>query len=350
MIVPLILSGGAGTRLWPESTVARPKQLLALVGEQTMLQATAGRVAGAGFAPPVIVANARHVAAIEAQLAAIGVAPAMLLLEPVGRSTAPAIALAALAGDRDATLLVMPSDHLIADTDAFAQAVATALPLAEAGWLCTLGIRPDRAETGYGWMKLAEPLAPGAHRVGRFVEKPPRDRAEAMLAAGDHVWNAGIFLFRADAYLDALAIHAPRILEAAKAAIAGAEEEGSRLCPDRAAFLASPSESIDYAVMEKSERVAVVPVQMGWNDIGSWDALYEVSDVDAEGNVLSGDVLAIDSRNCLVRNDSGLRIRMLGVSDMILVASGDELLLLPRGRSQEVRRLAEARDSDPEPG
>jgi mannose-1-phosphate guanylyltransferase/mannose-1-phosphate guanylyltransferase/mannose-6-phosphate isomerase len=342
MIVPVILSGGAGTRLWPESTAGRPKQLLALTGDRTMLQATAGRVSAGHFAPPLIVANMRHVDAIEAQLAAIGVEPGTLLLEPVGRSTAPAIALAALAAGGDATLLVMPSDHLIADTGAFADAIAAGLPLAEAGWLCTLGIRPDRPETAYGWIRIDERLAPGVHRAGRFVEKPPRDRAEAMLAAGDHVWNAGIFLFRAQVVLDALASHAPAILRAAEAAMAAAVVDGRRLCPDREAFLASPSASIDYAVMEKADRVAVVPVSMGWNDIGSWDALYDVSAVDAEGNACSGDVLALDTRNCLVRSDGSLRVRMLGLSDLIVIASGNELLLLPRGRSQEVKRLIEA--------
>ena len=343
-IVPVILSGGAGSRLWPESTAERPKQLLALTGERTMLQATVGRVTGERFAPPLIVANMRHVEAIETQLAAIGVEPGTLLLEPVGRSTAPAIALAALAAGPDATLLVMPSDHLIADTDAFAAAVANALPLVEAGWLCTLGIRADRAETGYGWIRVDDPLSPGVHRVGRFVEKPPLDRAEAMLASGDHVWNAGIFLFRAGILLDALAEHAPLILEAARSAMASADVDGKRVCPDREAFLASPSESIDYAVMEKAERVAVVPVSMGWNDIGSWDALYDVSTLDARGNACSGDVLALETSNCLVRSDGSLRIRMVGVSDLIVIAAGNELLLLPRGRSQEVKKLIAAAD------
>jgi len=342
LIVPVILSGGSGTRLWPMSRPEMPKQLLALTGEQTMLQLTATRAAGPRFAAPIVVANARHADLIEEQLGAAGCAPAALILEPAGRNTAPAIALAALAAeDPEAALLVMPSDHVIDDVPAFHSAIEAALPLVGRGWLVTFGIAPDAPETGYGWIQVGEAVEPGVHRVARFVEKPPRDRAEAMLAAGDHAWNGGIFLFRADMFLAALASHAPEILHAAQEAMAGARREGARVYPDADAFAGSPSDSIDYAVMEKADRVAVVPVAMGWSDVGSWDALHGISDTDEEGNAHRGEVLAIDTKNCLVRSD-GVRVSLVGVEDLIVVASGNDVLILPRGRSQEVKKLIEA--------
>ncbi len=341
-IVPVILSGGAGTRLWPESTSDKPKQFLALTSDRTMLQLTAERVGSEDFTAPFIVANAAHADIIEAQLAEIGAGAQALLLEPAGRNTAPAIALAALAaGGGSAPLLVMPSDHVISDVAAFHSAIDAALPLVAEGWLCTFGIAPEKAETGYGWIELGDEIAGGVHRVARFVEKPNRGRAEEMLASGNHLWNGGIFMFRADSFLDALAVHAPAILESATAAMAGASREGKRVWPDAGDFAASPAISIDYAVMEKSERVAVVPVSMGWSDIGSWDALHDISPTDADGNVLSGDVFAIETSNCLVRAAEGRQVALLGVSDLVVVASGDRLLVMPRGRSQQVRELLE---------
>ena len=345
-IVPVILSGGSGTRLWPMSRPERPKQLLALTAEATMLQLTAGRTAGSGFAAPIVVANAQHADDVEAQLRDGGTEAQAIILEPAGRNTAPAIALAAIAASEDqaggaAPLLVMPSDHVIADVDAFHAAVRAALPLVADGWLVTFGIAPDAPETGYGWVQVGEPLAPGVHRVARFVEKPPQDRAEAMLAAGDHAWNGGIFLFRADCYLAALGTHAPAMLAACRDAMAGARREGARLFPDPQAFAASPSDSVDYAVMEKADRVAVVPVSMGWSDVGSWDALHAISVGDAAGNVHHGDVLAIDTGNCLVRTD-GIRVALVGVDDLIVVASGNDVMIVPRGRSQEVKKLIAA--------
>lgn len=349
-ITPVILSGGSGTRLWPMSRPERPKQLLALTDEQTMLQLTARRTTGERFAAPIVVANARHADQIEEQLAEVGASDATLILEPAGRNTAPAIALAAIAaseagGTSGATpLLVMPSDHVIADVGAFHAAVEAALPLVAEGWLATFGIAPDAPETGYGYIRIGEALAPGVHRVARFVEKPARDEAEAMVAAGDHAWNGGIFLFRADAYLGALAEHAPEMLAAAQAAMASARREGSRVYPDADAFAASPADSIDYAVMERAEKVAVAPVAMGWSDLGSWDALHGISPCDEGGNATRGEVIALDSTNCLVRTD-GARVAMVGVSDLIVVASGDDILILPRGRSQEVKTLLEAMKS-----
>ena len=344
-IVPVILSGGSGTRLWPMSTPDMPKQMLALTAVETMLQLTAQRALGKHFAPPIVVANARHADMVEQQLSDVAASAQALILEPVGRNTAPAIALAAIAaGAGAAPLLVMPSDHVIADVDAFHAAIHAAVPLVQDGWLVTFGIDPHAPETGYGWIKIGEEISGGVHRVASFVEKPPRDAAEAMLAAGDHAWNGGIFLFRADAYLAALSIHDPDILVACQRAMDAARHDGARIYPDSVAFEAAPSDSIDYAVMENADRVAVVPVSMGWSDLGSWDALHEISETDSDGNAHAagsgGEVIAIDTVNCLVRSD-GIRVAMVGVEDLIVVASGNDVLILPRGRSQEVKALIE---------
>ncbi|WP_375271875.1 mannose-1-phosphate guanylyltransferase/mannose-6-phosphate isomerase [Sphingomonas sp.] len=339
-IVPVILSGGSGTRLWPMSRPERPKQFLALTATETMLQLTAARAHGDAFAAPIVVANAAHAEQVEAQLALLQPTPHAIILEPAGRNTAPAIALAALEAAGDAPMLVMPSDHVILDREAFHAAIHAALPLVEDGWLITFGITPDAPETGYGYIKVGEEVAAGVHRVARFVEKPQRAAAESMIASGDHAWNGGIFLFRADAYLRALNEFRPDILAAAKASMERARRDGTRVYPEVAAFEASPSDSIDYAVMEKAERVAVVPVAMGWSDVGSWDALHAIADNDEHGNVVNGDAVVLDSRNCLVRSD-GARIAMVGVEDLIVVASGNDILILPRGRSQDVKLLQE---------
>ncbi|MGC6399734.1 mannose-1-phosphate guanylyltransferase/mannose-6-phosphate isomerase [Sphingomonas sp. FW199] len=343
LITPVILSGGSGTRLWPMSRPEMPKQMLALTGDQTMLQMTALRTADAeAFAAPLVIANAQHADLIQQQLEDVGIRPAAIVLEPMGRNTAPAIALAAIAaGGGDAMLLVMPSDHVIADATAFHAAIAAARPMVEQGWLVTFGIQPDAPETGYGWIKVGDRMADGVHRVDRFVEKPPLDKAEAMLASGDHAWNGGIFLFRADAYLAALDQFAPVMRSAATEAIELARHDGIAIHADADAFARSPSDSIDYAVMERADRVAVVPVSMGWSDVGSWDALHAISASDAAGNAHKGDVIAIDTERCLVQTD-GVRIAMVGVEDLIVVASGKNVLILPRGRSQEVKRLIEA--------
>ncbi len=343
-ITPVILSGGSGSRLWPMSRPDMPKQMLPLTSSLSMLQLTAQRTSDAAlFTDPIVVANCLHAVLIEDQLSAIGAAPQALILEPSGRNTAPAIALAALAaGGGDTPLLVMPSDHVIDDVAAFRASVARALPLVEQGWLITFGIAPDAPETGYGWIRQGDEIdASGVFAVDRFVEKPPRDVAETMLAAGGHHWNGGIFLFRADIYLGSLAAHAPDMLAACQKAMARAETQGARLLPDAEAFAASPAESIDYAVMEKAGRVAVVPVRMGWSDVGSWDALHALSLRDGAGNAFAGDVVALDTRQCLVRSD-GVRIAMIGVHDLIVVASGNDVLIVPRGRSQEVKALLAA--------
>jgi mannose-1-phosphate guanylyltransferase len=341
-IVPVILSGGSGTRLWPMSRPEKPKQLLPLTDDETMLQLTARRTAGQGYAAPIVVANAFHAEMVEEQLADVESAAQALILEPMGRNTAPAIALAAIAaGGGNAPILVMPSDHVILDVPAFHAAIEAARPMVNAGWLVTFGIDPHAPETGYGWIHIGEEIASRVHRVQKFVEKPPRDRAEAMLAAGDHAWNGGIFMFRADMFIAALAQFAPDMLVACQRSMEKARREGVRIYPDEDAFAACPSDSIDYAVMEKADRVAVVPVAMGWSDVGSWDALHELSDGDGNGNSIRGDVVAIETRDCMIRSD-GLRIAAVGVSDLIIVASGNDVLVLPRGRSQEVKKLIEA--------
>ncbi len=337
-LTPVILSGGSGTRLWPMSTPERPKQFLPLASESSMLQATLARTSGlAECGRPIVVASGAH-----ADLVAEQAGDAVVILEPCARNTAPAIALAALAAEKDdSTLLVMPSDHVIADLPAFHEAIARARPMAESGWLVTLGIRPDKPETGYGYIALGDAIVEGVHRVARFVEKPDRARAEQMVASGDHLWNAGIFLFRARVYLGALERFEPKMLAAARAAMAGQPLDAARLTPDCDAFEQCPSNSIDYAVMERADRVACVPVDMGWSDLGSWDALHEISKRDEADNSASDAVTLIDSRNCLVRSD-GVHVTLVGVDDLIVVASGDQVMIVPRGKSQLVKQAAEA--------
>ena len=337
-IVPVILSGGGGTRLWPMSTPQRPKQFLSLTSDETMFQLTARRTIDANrFAPPLVVAGADHAQIVQAQLTEIGLDGATIILEPCARNTAPAIALAALAAPGPKSpLLVMPSDHVITDVAAFHRAIDAAAALLDDGWLATFGITPTAPETGYGYICIGDGLSPGVSKVERFVEKPDLETAKSMLVSGDYVWNGGIFLFRADMFLGALAIYAPDILHAAQQAMASPRRDGALIYPDADAFAASPSVSIDYAVMEKAEQVAVVPVSMGWSDIGSWDALFDIGAATD-----SGPVLAIDSANSLIRSD-GVRIHAVGLEDMIVVASGNDVLIVPRGKSQDVRKIVEA--------
>lgn len=340
-ITPVILSGGGGTRLWPMSTPQTPKQFLALTAAQTMFQLTVQRVMDrTRFAAPVIVANTAHADMVETQLAAIGVTDAVILLEPCARNTAPAIALAALAlDDTKSPMLVMPSDHVIADPSAFDAATTALLPLVEDGWLATYGISPTGPETGYGYIQMDAEQAGGVHAVKRFVEKPDATRAAEMISGGDHVWNGGIFLFRADIYLGVLSVHAPEMLAAAQAAMDKAERVGNLIHPQSESFAACPSDSIDYAVMEKAERVAVAPVSMGWSDVGSWDSLHEIGSKDDKGNTTIGKVRLSEASGNLIHAD-GIRVSVHGISDLIVVANGSEVLILPRGSSQKVRDFA----------
>ncbi|MEQ1725719.1 MAG: sugar phosphate nucleotidyltransferase [Sphingopyxis sp.] len=359
MIIPVILSGGSGTRLWPMSTPDAPKQFLPLTGAHSMFRMTLDRVADRTcFAAPMIVCGPGHVAHVEADLAAAGISDATIIVEPAARNTAPAIALAALAcrwerpeknaalaaGEGDAQLLVMPSDHVMTDVPTFLDAVTAASVAVAQGALATFGITPSAAETGYGYIAAGAERAdaPGVRSVDRFVEKPERTAAEAMLSAGNYLWNAGIFLMRADRYLAELAARAPAIAAACDLAMVAPQRDGARLRPASAAFLASPAQSIDYAVMERAEDVVVAPVDPGWSDVGGWSALYDLGAKDASGNVASGDVTTVEASGNLVRAGAGKRVAMLGVSDLIVIVHGDDILIIPRGRAQEVKTIVEA--------
>jgi mannose-1-phosphate guanylyltransferase/mannose-1-phosphate guanylyltransferase/mannose-6-phosphate isomerase len=341
-ITPVILSGGSGARLWPLSRLGRPKPLVAPTGGATLIQQTVLRVRDpARFADPIVVAGAEHAEAIAAQIEAAGVRPGLIVVEPAARGTAPAIALAALAAAEGDLLLILPSDHVIGDEPAFLAAVETGRAAAEAGRLVAFGIEPERAETGYGYMRIGEPLGGGVHAVARFAEKPERATAEAWLREGGWLWNAGLFLMRADSCLAALAAEAPELAAAARAAMAAAEHGEGRLCPEEGAFAACPSASFDRAVMEKSGAAAVVPVRMGWSDVGSWDALHALGPLDSDGNLLAGDVVAPGSRNCLVRSD-GPVVVALGVSDLVVVATERAVLVVPLGETQRVQEAIDA--------
>lgn len=345
MLVPVILSGGSGTRLWPLSRKNLPKQFLPLAGDTTLFQQT---VARARALPEVdgsiIVCSEDHRFLVAEQLLELGVAGASILLEPIARNTAPAIALAAmqaLAGDADAILLVLPADHLIGDTASFSDAVAMAHPLAAQGWLVTFGIRPDAPETGFGYIRRAEAIDAHGFRIDAFVEKPDRATAESYLAAGGYDWNSGMFMFKASRFLDELAQHAPAMHAAVEAAFRSAHADLDFTRVDKAAFAAVPDDSIDYAVMEKTRRAAVVPVSCGWSDIGSWAALWAASERDDDGNRLEGDVLAVDSSNCYVRGSERRMVAMLGVEDLIVVDTPDAVLVASRDRVQDVKKLVD---------
>jgi mannose-1-phosphate guanylyltransferase/mannose-1-phosphate guanylyltransferase/mannose-6-phosphate isomerase len=340
-ITPVILSGGGGTRLWPMSKPATPKQFLALTDEQTMFQLTVLRVMDRQrFTAPIIVANAAHATIVSDQLAEIGVNDATILLEPCARNTAPAIALAALALETpDRVMLVMPSDHVISDEAALRSATEALLPHVQLGWLATFGIKTNGPETGYGYIQMGPEIGKGVYKVQSFVEKPDAVRAAAMIEEGNHFWNGGIFLFRADTYLNAMRQYAPMMDAAVRDAMSKAGQSGNQVLPDNNSFAACPADSIDYAIMEKAPQVAVAPVSMGWSDVGSWDALHEIGHKDVDGNVTSGAVRIESSHGNLIHAD-GIRISVHGVDNLIIIANGSEVMILPRGTSQKVRDFA----------
>ena len=337
---PVLLSGGSGTRLWPLSREAYPKQFLALAGDDTMLQATWSRVAGIADLAPIVVANEEHRFLVAEQLRQIGAPTPAIILEPVGRNTAPAIAASALqsmANHEDPLLLVLPSDHVVRDADAFRAAVRAAIPAAETGALVTFGIVPTAPETGFGYIQADDSggLVDGAWRVARFVEKPDAATACKYLATGGYYWNSGMFLFRASRYLEELQRHRPDILAATHEAWETAGRDGDFIRLDRDAFAACPADSIDYAVMEKTDAAMVLPVDIGWSDLGSWAALWDVATRDADGNATRGDVIAIDSRNSYVH--ARRMVALVGVDDLVVVETDDAVLVARKDRVQQVK-------------
>ncbi|MBC2835132.1 mannose-1-phosphate guanylyltransferase/mannose-6-phosphate isomerase [Paragemmobacter straminiformis] len=340
MITPVILCGGAGTRLWPLSRKGFPKQFTRLVGERSLFSASAERLSGADYKPPVVVTGSDFRFIVVEQLMEAGIEPGVVLIEPEPRNTAPAVLAAALhlATDvPDALMLVAPSDHSISDAAAFRLTVQSGVDAARDGRIVTFGIAPTRPETGYGWLELegaATPVAP----LRRFVEKPDAARAEAMLAAGNFLWNAGIFLFTARTIIEAFKAHAPGLFEPVRAAVAGAKPDLGflRLAPEPWAGV--PSISVDYAVMERAANMSVVPFSGSWTDLGGWDAVADEMGVDASGNSQSGTATALDCRNTLLRSDSdGLELVGIGLDDIFAIAMKDAVLVAHRSRAQDVK-------------
>jgi len=347
MLTPVILSGGAGTRLWPLSRELHPKQLLALTGERTMIQQTALRLAGLAAGAPVVVCNEAHRFLVAEQLRQVGIEPQAIVLEPMGRNTAPAIALAAHAALKaaaalqaaadDPLLLVLPADHVIRDVPAFHEAVRTALGAAQQGQLVTFGIVPASPETAYGYIQRG-PAIGAAFRIAHFIEKPSAPVAEGLVGSGDHYWNSGMFLFGARRYLEELARLAPAIASTCAEAFAAASADLDFTRIDKRLFEACPADSIDYAVMEKTSDAVVVPLAAGWSDVGSWAALHEASDPDVRGNVSRGDVICENSEGCFLYAESRL-VAAVGLKDHVVVETKDAVLVAPRSRVQDVKKL-----------
>ena len=356
LLQPIILCGGTGSRLWPLSREQYPKQLLTLTGEHTMLQATALRlknlpVAEGSIAPPLLVGNEEYRFLIAEQLRQVGIAHAPLILEPFGRNTAPALTLAALTAQMegaDPVMMVMPADHIIQDEPAFAAAVLSGAALADQGKLVTFGIQPTAPETGYGYIRLGEAIADSGFQVAEFVEKPNRETAEGYLASGQFLWNGGIFAIKASVWLAKMEQFRPDIATACLKAFEDRLLDNDFLRPGRDAFADCPSDSIDYAVMEKlasaaanTGEVAVVPLNARWSDVGAWDALWEIGDKDPAGNVLMGDVIAIDTQDTLVVGDNRL-IACVGLSDVVVVETADAILVADKGQMQKVKDVVTA--------
>jgi mannose-1-phosphate guanylyltransferase/mannose-6-phosphate isomerase len=343
MLVPVILSGGAGTRLWPLSRELYPKQLLPLMGEKTMLQDTALRLTGLDASGPIVVCNDAHRFLVAEQLRLIGLTPRAILLEPIGRNTAPAIALAALAAlktakkDEDPVLLVLPADHVIRDVAAFQAAATAAVIAAEKGQLVTFGVVPHSPETGYGYIRRGESLG-AVQKIAQFVEKPNLTRAQAFVAAGDHYWNSGMFVFRARRYLEELEKFAPEIAKVCRESFDVAQADLDFTRVDAKRFESCPSDSIDYAVMEKTADAVVVPLDAGWSDVGSWASLHAASNADSAGNVARGDVVTEDSSNNYLYSESRL-VAAVGLKDHVVIETKDAVLVAPKDRVQDVKAL-----------
>jgi len=344
MLIPVVLSGGSGTRLWPLSRELYPKQLLSLVGKGTMLQETLARLNGvADLSAPIVVCNESHRFLVAEQLRQVKTSASAILLEPVGRNTAPAVAVAALAAlsaaenNTDPVLLVLPADHVIRDVAKFQAAVQIGLKAAEAGQLVTFGVVPNKPETGYGYIRRGEGAGP-QYPVAQFVEKPNLKTAEEYVASGMYYWNSGMFMFRARAFLDELKHYAPEMHDACLAAFNGAKRDLDFTRLPKEEFGACPSDSIDYAVMEKTRKAVVVPLDAGWSDVGSWSALHEAIPADEAGNVSIGDVLVSDSHGCYLHSTSRL-VATVGLKDHVVIETKDAVMVAPRERVQDVKNL-----------
>ena len=332
-IVPVILCGGSGTRLWPRSRASKPKPFLPLIGERTIFEETLARCAP--FSGPIVVTGAAHLPHVEAQL---GTIDAAIVVEPKARNTAAAIALAALRLPEDAVMLVCPSDHHIGDPTAFAEAARKAAALASEGWMVSFGIEATAPETGYGYLKRGEPLDSRGFRTAQFVEKPDLERAKGFLAEGGYDWNGGIFAFQVGRFLGELEAHAPGIAGPVREAVTNGHEQGRLFHPDADAFGKAESISVDYAVMEKTGQAALVPARMDWSDIGSWESLHMARDKDADGNSVRGKAELVDCRNVLVESD-GPRVSVIGLEGVVVVVDGDEVLVTSMDGAQKVGKL-----------
>ncbi|MGN6550806.1 MAG: mannose-1-phosphate guanylyltransferase/mannose-6-phosphate isomerase [Pararhizobium sp.] len=340
MIQPVVMAGGTGSRLWPLSRQLHPKQFLSLSGEGTMLQETIRRLDGLAALPPIVVCNEEHRFLAAEQLRLCGHEDAVIVLEPVARNTAPAVTLAALQAVRDGSdplLLVLAADHVIGDRASFHAALAAATELAESGHLVTFGIVPTHAETGYGYIERGAATG-GGFAVARFVEKPDAERAKGYFEGGRHFWNSGMFVFRASRFLEEIARHRPDVHEACVKALSEPKPDMHFLRVDAATFAKCPDVSIDYAVMEKTDRAAVVPLDAGWSDIGSWSALWDVRDKDDKGNVVVGDVLTVDTEHSLVHSDHRL-VATVGIRDLVVIETKDAVLVAHKDHVQDVKEI-----------